>query len=378
MPTPDRKKLSTDAHSPRRSAFDVRAHGFTLVELLVVIAIIGVLVALLLPAIQAARESARRITCANSLKQIGLALHSFENSNRRLPPAITQFASPRSGTSVHAFLLPYIEENSLADRWNWDNSNVNGSNQNVMKNLDGGSKALSATVIPTYICPSDFFAENPFQLTSTYVDAPKPGSWFAATSYAANAGTTGFWPQYNFKYDGMFSIVGQKSRLPLVTFAKSGEIDALNGYRLPQIIDGLSNTIAFGEKYHVDPKHEALWAGGCQSNMREPLHKWSGWACIGGWDCTGHVMGALYYQSVSSAGIPIPPINHRMSDRETCSYTNHDNRVACWGSGHTGGANFVFGDGAVQLLADEISRNIFQAAALRADGQLLSSELRGG
>src|SRR5262249_29352367 len=147
------------------------------------------------------------------------------------------------------------------------------------------------------------------------------------------------------------------------TYAHGGEVGSLKGYKLRQINDGLSNTIAFGEKYHVDPRHEALWNTGCTSYMREPLYKWSAWGCIGGWDCTGHVMGAMYYQDTTTGGLPIPPINHRMSAADSCSYTDHDNRVQAWGSGHPGGAQFVFGDGAVRFLNNDISRTVFRSAA---------------
>jgi len=344
------------ARSPRAA--------FTLVELLVVIAIIGILIALLLPAIQAARESARRITCTNNLKQVGIAIHTFEGVKRYMPPGLTQFQNPRAlGTPVHAFLLSGMEEHAIADRWVFDNPDLRGSNARVQDNLAGGRNAITAAVIPSFVCPSDFFEQNPFQTSSTYTDAPPSGSWFGATSYAANAGTTGFWPQYNFRFDGMFSIVGN-IRYPLdslaTQFAKQGEVGGLKGYKFIHVLDGLSKTIAFGEKYHVDPRHEALWNSGCQSTMREPLHKWSGWGCIGGWDCTGHIMGARYYSRAA-----IPPINYRMRPNDPCDYTPHDDRIAAWGSGHVGGANFVFGDCAVQFLPNDIDSTVFKNLALR-------------
>ena len=88
--------------------------AFTLVELLVVIAIIGVLVALLLPAIQAAREASRRSQCSNNLKQIGLALHNFEQSHKRLPPCARYSSDGNRRGSIFLFLLPYLEETALS------------------------------------------------------------------------------------------------------------------------------------------------------------------------------------------------------------------------------------------------------------------------
>ena len=361
--------------------FTRRIQGFTLVELLVVIAIIGVLVALLLPAVQAAREAARRSSCVNNMKQIGIALHNFADTRQNLPPGLTLFNGDSLGTSLHAYLLPYLEQTALADQWTWDSEDLSSDNRQVLNNFAGGADALSATLIQVYLCPSDYFEETTFEVTrrssAGHPQAPTLG-WYSGTSYAGNGGTTAFFPdnQGVYRYDGMFSVVGHEASMPQVNRAEGGEVGTKEGYRLPQIEDGLSQTIAFGEKYHFDPVHDQLYENGCATPMRGRLHMYSGWACAGGWDCMGHLLGAMYYFRVSANG-PVPPINHRMSPEAPCGFVEHDNRVGAWGSGHPGGANFVFGDGSVHFLTNEIERAVFSAAALRADGQVIDSSLLG-
>src|SRR5262245_57764577 len=131
---------STCPDSPRQR------RGFTLVELLVVIAIIGALVALLLPAVQSAREAARRMKCQNHLKQIGLGLHSYHDVHGGLPSggmSTTSAASANDGMGFHVFLLPYVEQSALYQQFN-------GSlPYNVAPNRD-----LGATKVALYLCPS--------------------------------------------------------------------------------------------------------------------------------------------------------------------------------------------------------------------------------
>ena len=139
--------------------------GFTLIELLVVIAIIAVLVGLLLPAVQKVREAAARMSCSNTLKQLGLAIHNYESTYSKLPGAYTllkaadpdanaQFAGRRVGLSLLANLLPFVEQNALFQQLNSSVSEFN--TLNIPPNgPHAGANLAYANVVKTYICPSD-------------------------------------------------------------------------------------------------------------------------------------------------------------------------------------------------------------------------------
>ena len=142
--------------------------GFTLVELLVVITIIGILIALLLPAVQAAREAARRMQCSNNLKQIGLAIHNYAAAHKSFPPGSLVTSTPNFGTrpihSVTLFLLPFLEQAPMADQFNWNFFWNNQPDPSV-------HTLILTTKIAVYNCPSDNYAYlvNPEAMVSTPV-----------------------------------------------------------------------------------------------------------------------------------------------------------------------------------------------------------------
>jgi len=181
--------------------------AFTLVELLVVIAIIGVLVALLLPAVQAAREAARRAQCTNNLKQIGLALHNYELSFRTFPPAaLYPVASTSADTySVHARILPYLDQNNVFSLVDF---NVSATAQ----------QSVVGQRIPVYLCPSE--PKKMPRVTATLTRQP--------LNYGANVGV---WFVYN-----PATGQGGDGALPANTFTRAAEF-----------ADGLSNTIGLAE-----------------------------------------------------------------------------------------------------------------------------------
>src|SRR5262245_18879230 len=127
-----------------------RSRGFTLIELLVVIAIIGILVALLLPAVQFAREAARRTQCANQLHQLALATHEFHDVNKKFPPGVYQMpfaAAPKfRGVTLFVHLLPFYEQEALWQRWDM---------VDPLNNTVGGRNTLTAIKQPLLVCPSD-------------------------------------------------------------------------------------------------------------------------------------------------------------------------------------------------------------------------------
>src|SRR4051812_28529516 len=152
--------------------------GFTLVELLVVIAIIGVLVALLLPAVQAAREAARRMQCQNNLKQMGLGLHSFHDSYNRFPPCGERNTTNRWGWQVA--ILPYIEQNNLYQQ-------LGSPDINTTASMPFPATTILQSKINTYRCPSDLNTQQTLNLNfdnygiSNYIVSEGVVSWLIDT-----------------------------------------------------------------------------------------------------------------------------------------------------------------------------------------------------
>ena len=127
--------------------------AFTLVELLVVIAIISMLIALLLPAVQAAREAARRMSCSNNLRQIGIAVHNYHDTFGSFPPAMKATNTVCQGFGWAALVLPFIEQSNLGSQIDFEGNIINTVDADM--NPVSGNALLAATIIPTYLCPSN-------------------------------------------------------------------------------------------------------------------------------------------------------------------------------------------------------------------------------
>ncbi|MCA9234420.1 MAG: DUF1559 domain-containing protein [Planctomycetales bacterium] len=230
-------RMQRQNHGPR---------AFTLVELLVVIAIIGVLVALLLPAVQAAREAARRMQCQNNLKQIALAALNHESARGALPPGCVAYADDENrdnvGTGWAIEMLPYMEQGALYERYDFEGKKSYRTANNV---------STSQTFLTTYICPTDEFASE--------LVAPQgePNREFAPSTYKAVSGVidltrTGGSPVYWDRYYGNATFQEKLSDFELLRGAlpATGEGFVLHPTKISQITDGTSNTTLVGE-YHT-------------------------------------------------------------------------------------------------------------------------------
>jgi prepilin-type N-terminal cleavage/methylation domain-containing protein/prepilin-type processing-associated H-X9-DG protein len=199
--------------------FDSRRQAFTLIELLVVIAIIGILVALLLPAVQFARESARRCSCHNNLKQLALALQNFESTNRKFPSSWKPTAPVGTrvdGWSAQAQLLPYLEQGGIYGFMNYE---ISYTQHPPMPNISPPAK-ISAMKVPVFLCPSEKRTGIRFDAAGIAEHAP--------LNYGANLGV---W----FVFDPATRLGGAGAFTPLQP-TSGGEVT-----------DGYSNTVCFAE-----------------------------------------------------------------------------------------------------------------------------------
>lgn len=318
-----------------------KRRGFTLIELLVVIAIISVLISLLLPAVQAAREAARRAQCTNNLKQIALAAHNYESAHTVYPPGQMkmQFAQqPRfRGFSLFVNLLPFIEQQPLYDRWNFADPLANTI----------GSTAHTAIVLNALLCPSDLIQQNP---------VPSGDRWYAIASYGGNGGSQSH-PPANLTSDGMFHATGPAAPgFPQV--------------RPAMVTDGLSNTLFFGERNHLDPNYDTFYTAGWAT---EPMWMWGWWAPSGGnfglSDVTMSSLAPINYK------IGFSFANKPASVSSAAAFAPYDAlRVCSWGSQHPGGATFAMADGSVRFLKDTIAPDVLRALGTRAGGEVVSAE----
>ena len=321
--------------------------AFTLVELLVVIAIIGVLVALLLPAVQAARESSRRAQCTNNLKQLGLALHGYSNSQGRLPPgADSKRYAPAPNHpptfyrwSALAYLLPYLEQEQLAELLDLSLPLYGPSLQVTPANRPGVSR-----VVATFLCPSDL--GMPVE------------EGFGPTNYAANAGS-GDGGGTPFETDGLFFV---NSRT-----------------KLADIADGTSNTVAFAESLLGQPTQSA-------SASNPPDAKQS-YAYTFVWPLTDVACSnPLYFDFTDLRGFAwasgeyrcasynhyLPP-NARQLDCIASVVFSSDvelrNSAFGWRaarSNHPGQVNVLLADGSVQPINDEVDAAVWRALSTRS------------
>jgi prepilin-type N-terminal cleavage/methylation domain-containing protein/prepilin-type processing-associated H-X9-DG protein len=349
----------TSSHASCR--FRTRPRGFTLIELLVVISIIGVLVALLMPAVQSAREAARRSQCINNLKQLGVAISSYETAQKLLPLGASYQGPSDAGSGcqsgVHvprewgllAYILPQMEQQNVFNSLNfWVSAG------GAFGPVHGGATNHTGLVtrVASYVCPSDATWQGIQSLNG-----------YAQTSYFPSAGTWNITAYYSgpdcWQQD-----------------AGNGPFDDYTSYRVAQVTDGMSQTIFVGEasRFRNDPD--------------TVFNQWArvDWFASSayGWP-TSRPQGFGYEIPRINAPLMIndanllPPGTNWPDTSDYKAWAKNPSQYkefGQWGfrSQHPGGANFLFGDGSVHFLKDSLNLTVYQSLGTRAGKEVVSSD----
>ncbi|MBX3435333.1 MAG: DUF1559 domain-containing protein [Pirellulales bacterium] len=351
-----------------------RRTGFTLVELLVVIAIIGVLVALLLPAIQSAREAARRSQCSNNLKQIGLALLNYESTKRRLPPG----ALMNEGSAWSAYLLDYIERStSMTLLKIGDNSAYNSqwghpggpyADANALPDNMRNVKVIEQ-VVPTYRCPSAGLPEHQLDVTADnyWIMNRSPVSYLGvATGLQAKqhqAGDVYFLKGQPSPEDGNAAYEGADG----VLYGIDKDDKVHKGTQLREITDGTSSTMMVGEALHDYDTQEAV--GGSPEN-RAGSRKDHWW---GGSDDIDTHPGCDLSEFLGSTAVSPNFQTTSLEHQQWCANPDSANcqkLQLAFGSEHPGSLQVVFCDGHVENVTDGVDPHVWSDYGTRASQTL--------
>ncbi len=300
-----------------------RTPGFTLVEMLVAISVVGLLIALMLPAVQSARESARRVQCANNLNQIGLGLHAYHDAFSSLPPGRITTYDPRYAgpnppctamfidKSLEIFVLPFMEEVTLFNAINQSLTIAGAENSTV-----------HSVAVSSFACPSDPMSGMPRKTSPgilTRFGVPDP-SWMVFTSYAGLMGS--------LSVDAFPSPRNGCVVAPTLLAQSNGVFNDLAPIRLASITDGLSNTLFVAEKSTTILQELDI--------VNPILFGKHGWYITGNWGDT--LVTTLYP----------PNAYEKVTLGATAAWTNSASSL------HHGGVNVLMGDGSVRFIKDSI------------------------
>lgn len=299
----------------------VSRNAFTLVELLVVIAIIGILIGMLLPAVQQVREAARRTQCANNLRQVGVALHNYEGALGDMPAgAYFSHIPVRNYGSIMIQLLPFMEQNNLYDNYNFKS----GGKPDNQKMPDG--TLIAAHTIPTLVCPSDNGKE-------TYYRGHGISNYLASKGPTAHINSpwhpNPLWTVWNANafggYHNPAETAGPFNRLSV-------------RYKFRDCIDGQSNVIFFGEVRRADSRHVQR-----------------------GWGATNNGQGMLS---------TLIPINWYCADEDATDGRFHPgnwNGEFGFKSSHPMGVHILMGDGSTHFIKESMDPDLFNLLGAKAD-----------
>ena len=352
--------------------------AFTLVELIVVIAIIGTLVGLLLPAVQSAREAARRSTCLNNMKQIGVAMHNYHDARGKLPPgSLWQYgqtagasaAAPcqtdssknqRQGTAL-VHILPFAEASELYTGLSFADANWDGVAYTHVDSQTVGGKLLRNHAVATFACPSDRAIGGKVPSGSDF-DPNLTGRGYS--NYVGNAGSSGTAGASatcpcSLNYSSFAATSGHLNGIGCQGNAKPVGVFALDGKffqcKFKDVTDGLSKTIMVGET-----------RVGCE------FYNDTGWAQSSGWG-RHTTLAPLNFDSCIS-GASAAAANTRATSMGLDGCATYCNTNTSWGykSRHPGIVNFLMCDGAIVSIDENIDLTTLNILGCKADRKTAS------